>query len=180
MARLLTVASLVMAFAVGPASATPPGPTPQGNSGVQEYQETIPSSDGSRPPSSGGGAGRNPSPSAKAGVRAGRAPAGSVLTRAQQRSLSRRGAYGRLTEELATATAPAQPRAGSRSSRAPSAAARTMRTDRAAASPQSVPLHRAVFNSAGAGMGMAALLLLLTLGAAVAAVAARRRSFTGE
>lgn len=167
-------ACLLALLAVLPAApALGQGVAPPGNAGVEEYQESIPTAQGSRPPSSGdsgdgsdgssagtSGTGQ-PGPTATPGT-----PGPSVaLAPEVQRELRAAGKDGAATADLARETAPAAvPR-----SNAPAVAAPSDDGD----SPIGAVLNG--LSGSGSGMGLALPVVLLAMGAGGLALAVRGR-----
>jgi hypothetical protein len=128
---------------------------PPGNSGIDEYVESIPEIGGDRPtqhiPSEGGAA---------------------RLSRRARRALAAYGSAGSAAANLAGATAPAKRRPGPREAR---------RAGDAGSQPASA-LRRAVTGSGQGGMGIALpiILVLTALVAGWVALARRRRAGEGQ
>jgi hypothetical protein len=161
---------------------------PQGNSGANQYVESIPTAGGQRPTSS---VGANQTGSA------GSSSTSSILTPSVRAALASQGHDGRQTAALARAYAPAtgsrgrsrgggvltgggSSGAGSAGARAPTgAAAPAAGTSAGAGSSPSALLVRSVTGfggQGGLGPGLSAVLLLSALGAGVLAVLRRRRA----
>jgi hypothetical protein len=170
----LIVAAAFPAGALAAGSPRLPGRplVPQGNSGADQYVESLPTAGGQRPTYS-----VNPTRPGSPGASAGLAPA-------VRRALARQGEAGRQTAGLARNYAPAKHRSahrgslgavgGSSSSGTPSGGAATGQGPSAAAI--LVRSLTGFTSQGGLGAGLAVLLILTVLGAGGLAVARRRRA----
>jgi hypothetical protein len=168
---------VAVAWAAGASAAGRPL-VPQGNSGADQYVESIPTAAGQQPTISNH---RNHSSSA------GSSSASAGLSPSVQAALARQGDAGRRTAALARAYAPARRRSARRGTAIPgggssggSSSAGGIPAGGAEGAPSaSAMLVRSLTglgSSGGLGAGLSVLLLLTALGAGVLAVVRRRRA----
>jgi len=170
--RALRVTSLAVALAAaaGASPASGKGSAPPGNSGVQEYQEQVPTASGGQPIShngggggSGGGSGGGPSAPAGGGGSSS-SPASSstspTLSASTRRQLNAKGADGHGVVRVLDAT---------------SQAARSPRSSTGSSGDSPVGALARAITGGGGGLGIALPLLLAAMALAGALVFARTR-----
>lgn len=173
--RSLALALVLSAAVIVPcaASARSHPIAPPGNSGVNQYVESIPTADGNRPstsvvPGTGGGGGESGGPSAP-----------SPLAPTTQRALARQGAEGRRTALVARATAPSGLR-GSARTHGGLSSARSAGGAGSGPSPASAVVKALTGSATSGGLGdmLPAILVLTSVGAVATAIVRRRRRAT--
>lgn len=189
-----TLIGLLVALAL-PATASARGQTvaPPGNSGVNQYVESVPTAKGNRPtatisPGGGGGNTRGGTGNTGGGGSAGRTSAASgngaagggasPLTPSAQRALARQGSRGRQVAALAAATGPGRARDRSRAGTSTRATIKPRSQVLPAndSSPPSAVLRALTGASTHGGLGLLlpAILILGTLCAGLIALRRRR------
>jgi hypothetical protein len=157
MRRLAALVVLLLALVAAPSVGAQTSVAPPGNSGVDEYRESVPSAEGNRP----------------SGDAVRELGADSALTPGVRRRLHALGADGRAAADVASATAPDEVRSRQRADGREGAPATTDGRAPAGGSSVAGALVDALGGSGGMGAALPVLLVVTVLGAAWAIV--RRR-----
>jgi hypothetical protein len=159
MRRAALIVVVLMALDGSAAARSPVGASnaPPGNSGVDQYLETVPDAGGGRPAGSGGASHQTP------------------LATTTQRALRDLGADGRAVQRLAETTAPAAKPSGPKPNGPPSMPGTHVDEPRG---PVAAVVEHAVANSDSGGLGIAlpVLLALTAIGAPVFVLLRHRRA----
>lgn len=189
--RPLLLGALIAVLAPSVAAAHPPRVAPPGNSGVNQYLESVPTARGGRPSNTIQPPGGPTTPSGGGGASSG--GGGGNVSVSTQHALVRQGRDGRAVIAVTRATAPATGRGDSRlhtrakkptgagTSRAPSSYPRSSThplSSAAVSSPGSSVVNALTGSTASGGLGpiLPVIAIAIAIGAGALALLRRRRS----